>query len=411
MPTDTSEQAMADVQEFVQAEIDQYMRAFGQRRGSPVDMRPDGARTPAGGRLPAAHEYNPQALGAALQGVFANLGEFLRAAYQPGQLEPERAERVRQAQSHLETAIPSSGGFLIPEEFRSDIMSASLERSIMRPGASVMPMSSLTALLPMIDDTSHESSVLGGFRGDWTEEGAALELTEPKFGRLRLEAKKLTGYTTVPNSLLADASMLAGWLQAALPRVVAWYEDLAFLTGSGAGEPLGVLNSPAAVTVSRGASNTISWNDITAMYSRMLPESLTSAVWVASQATIPALLQATINVRNEADDENVGGGPALLQFGGGTQAAPMRILGRPVFFTEKVPNLGSVGDLTFVDRGFYVVGDRQAAEVSFSEHYRFRHDETAVRVVERADGRLWIQAPITPANGGDSLSPVVKLGS
>jgi hypothetical protein len=46
-----------------------------------------------------------------------------------------------------------------------------------------------------------------------------------------------------------------------------------------------------------------------------------------------------------------------------------------------------------------------------SEDFKFNQDVTAFRVIERLDGRPWLDAPITPQNGGATLSPFVQLAA
>jgi hypothetical protein len=47
-----------------------------------------------------------------------------------------------------------------------------------------------------------------------------------------------------------------------------------------------------------------------------------------------------------------------------------------------------------------------------SEHYKFQNDKTAFRVIERLDGRPWIQSAITPHNNStNTLTPFVQLAS
>ena len=46
-----------------------------------------------------------------------------------------------------------------------------------------------------------------------------------------------------------------------------------------------------------------------------------------------------------------------------------------------------------------------------SEDFRFNQDVTAFRVIERVDGRPWLQSAITPQNGGATLSAFVKLAA
>ncbi|TMC47286.1 MAG: phage major capsid protein, partial [Chloroflexi bacterium] len=79
--------------------------------------------------------------------------------------------------------------------------------------------------------------------------------------------------------------------------------------------------------------------------------------------------------------------------------------------SEKVGPLGTPGDVAFIDPKYYLIGDRMEMQVSASEHYKFANDKTAYRVVSRVDGRPWLQSPITPKNGGPTLSPVVLLAA
>jgi hypothetical protein len=49
-------------------------------------------------------------------------------------------------------------------------------------------------------------------------------------------------------------------------------------------------------------------------------------------------------------------------------------------------------------------------QTASSEQYKFQNDKTAFRVIERVDGRPWIQSPITPHNNSaNTLSPFVQL--
>jgi len=75
-----------------------------------------------------------------------------------------------------------------------------------------------------------------------------------------------------------------------------------------------------------------------------------------------------------------------------------------------VPTLGDQGDLSFLDLGYYLIGDRQAIEISTSEHAYFTSDQTALKPVERVDGRPWVQSALTPVYGS-TLSPYVALAA
>jgi HK97 family phage major capsid protein len=267
-------------------------------------------------------------------------------------------------------------------------------------------METLRVPFPALDANSNVSSVFGGVVAYWTEEGAALTTSSPSFSRVVLEAKKLTAYTEVPNELIADSiGSFEAFIQSIFPEALAWYEDDAFMTGSGVGMPLGVLdaNNTATVAVSKEAgqsADTIVWENIIKMFARMLPGSLNRAVWIVSPDTFPELATMALSV---------GTGGSAVWLNNGVAGPPMTILGRPVIVSEKVPSLGNQGDISFVDFGHYLIGDRQAMSADSSPHYKFGNDVTAYRIISRVDGRPWLNSPITPKNNGATLSPFVTL--
>lgn len=352
--------------------------------------------------------YNKNALGAQRDEMFGSAAEFLYSISNHAHKDEALNRKLGTLKNDLSSMKPSDGGFLIPEILRAELLRVALERAIVRSRARVIPMDSLTVPFPTVDSTSNVSSVYGGVIGFWTEEGATLTESKPRFGRVELRAQKLCLYTEVPNELIADARpSLEAFISDIFPEAIAWFEDVAFFVGGGVGEPLGFLNAPAAVDVTRstvvGGAN-IEWVDIVNMYSRMLPQSLDRAVWIVSPDALPNLFQLTI----------AGGtSPILLGGGGfpsGSVTPPMSILGLPLIVSEKARALGTSGDINLVDFGFYLIGDRQAMSAKQSEDFRFQNDLTAFRVIERLDGRPWLQSPITPQNGSaNTLSAFVKL--
>ena len=46
-----------------------------------------------------------------------------------------------------------------------------------------------------------------------------------------------------------------------------------------------------------------------------------------------------------------------------------------------------------------------------STDFKFQTDETAFKIIERVDGRPWLNSALTPKNSGSTLSPFVKLGA
>lgn len=361
---------------------------------------------------PRSKHYNAKAPGAALDKTYGNWADYFNATWagsNTGEALAARAD-IAKIQNSFGSTVPSDGGFLIPEILRSELLRVSLEQSVVRARARVVPMESLTVPYPMLDSTSNASSVYGGVVGYWTEEGGSLTDSSPTFGRILLAAKKLTLYSEVPNELFTDSIIsLQQFMNESYPEALAWFEDVAFTDGNGAGQPLGYLNAPAAVSIAKEsgqAAATIVWENIVKMYSRMLPSSINRAVWVAHIDTFPELATMALSV-------GTGGSAVWIGTPGsdGSATPPMTILGRPVVFTEKVSSVGGAGDINFVDFGYYLIGDRQAMQAQTSTEYKFGNDKTAVRVIERVDGQPWIKSAITPRKGSNTLSPFVKIAA
>jgi HK97 family phage major capsid protein len=373
---------------------------------TPIDLTPEQVQAKRGQTRNAI--YSDTAPGAGADGEFKNFAEFFQAAWHgaPGlrnasTLMPKVAN-VQKVQNAYSSTVPSDGGLLIPEVLRSELLALSLETSVVRPRARIIPMESLRVPIPTVDDTSHVSSIFGGVVAYWTEEGAALVASSAKFGRVVLEAKKLTAYSEVPNELIADGPAFGAFLGQSLPEAISYYEDDAFINGTGVGEPLGFMNGNGIVSVTRAAGgNAVEFVDIVNMYTRMLPTSLDRAVWICSPDVLASLLQMTVTGATI---------PLWLTMGQVFGQPTMMIFGRPLIVSEKVSAAGTAGDLCFVDFGYYLVGDRQAMQAASSSEYRFGNDLTAYRVIERVDGRPWLNSAITPKNGSaNTLSAYVKL--
>lgn len=352
---------------------------------------------------PALH--NPRANGAPLNGLFPDFYTYLQAVVHNANPTSETREKLQQIRDYSEK-VPSEGGFLVPEEFRSQIMALMLPNSVVRPRATVIPMGAPRLHIPKIDETSRVSSVFGGIIVYRTEEGAELTESSAAFGSTKLDVTKQTALAHVPNELIRDWGAFGAFMDQTLPAAVSFYEDVDFISGNGAGAPLGALNSgnTAIIPVAKESAQTattIVWKNVLKMYARMLPSSLGSAVWLASPDTFVELATMALEI-------GTGGSAVWLVDGTGTPV--LTLLGRPVLMTEVAPAaLGTQGDLSFVDFRYYLVGDYQTMTVDSSPHVKFTSDKTTFRVIQRNDGRPWLDSAITPHNNSATLSPFIQL--
>jgi len=337
-----------------------------------------------------------------MDGQFKSFGEFL-TSMAPGTIGSRGIDARLKV---LGEGQGDQGGFLVPDAFTTQLLSLALEDSVVRSRAFRMPMSSLNLSLPTIVDTTHATNVFGGVRGYWTPESGSYTSSEPSFGRVTLTAKKLTAYTSAANELLADSAIsLEALLLRIFPQALSFFEDDAFINGIGGGQPVGILNADALVTVSKEtgqAATTIVAENIDKMYSRMLPSSRSRAVWVAHPDTLPQIVSMS---------RSVGTGGSAVMMNNMAGSAPASLYGRPLIMSEKCQTLGTAGDLFFVDFGYYVVADRQSLSMAASPHVRFQNDETVWRFTSRLDGRPWLESALTPRNGSNTLSPFVNLAT
>ena len=359
--------------------------------------------------------YRPGAPGARLDNEpwAATWASFLRAVHDP----QDASARTFIANAALSERIPSEGGFLVPEVLRAQVM-AYMTPAIIRPRATVLPMSSLRLPVPILDNPSQASSAqaLGGLTFAFTEEGAAIASSTPSFARVVLEARKLAALMAVPNELADDAAGAWGdFLARVIAMGLSWIEDDYFIgtNGTGAGVPQGVINAPCAVGIDRATASEVLFADVVAMFKALHPASkqagltsgVTTTAWLMSASVMDWLLELYYNA---------GAGPTPISpsgwftMGDGDKIGPS-MLGLPAIVTDHQPAVGTTGDLVLADLRHYLIGDRLTMTVERSqESSGFITDVSNFRVRSRVDGRYWIQSAST-TEAGQQVSPVVVL--
>lgn len=413
-------QSSPQIGELAQLEAQKQLQAMG---GRVKTDRADAAWMAGAGNITGHGKnrfYNKRAPGVSLDGVLPQsewpMAQFVSAVNPRNEgMQPLRTQMA----NAMSERVPAEGGALVPEVLRSDLLMMVLEHSIVRQHAHIVPMDSLRVPFPMIDDVTHSgaASVFGGLTAYWTEEAAALTSSAPAFGRITLQAEKLTAYTDIPNELLQDAGpLLEDWIQSTWPTALAWFEDDAFINGTGVGEPQGLLLAPAAIRVPVTSVNKIYLADVITAYARILPQSLRSPglCWLAAPDVKPQLQQMALTAQSATSNVQPVAPPAWFVSGNAISGTPDTLFGVPVCFSEKMPSCSSSntttpGGLTLVDLGFYLLGERSEMRIAVSEQYKFANDLTSYRIIERCTGRIWQQSALTPRNGGATLSPVVKI--
>lgn len=357
---------------------------------------------------PKIDGYDPDTPGAVIDKEFASQRDFILSVLPDRYRSAENRAKWDRIRNDYSTVDPATGGYLVPETVRSEIMMRSLATSIVMPRAMVIPMDTPTVALPAVDETTQNGSVYGGITSDWAAEGEAFtESGNAQFRRVVLRANKHGVFLQAPSELATDSPRaLATILNQMVPSAMAHFTDIEHLRGAGTGRPLGVLHTTntGLIVVAKEtsqAASTVVLQNLSKMYARMLPDSIDNAVWVVAHDVFPQLVELALSV---------GTGGSAVWLNNAVEGPPIMIFGRPVIRTGRTYSLGSQGDVAFVDLSQYAIGDLQRMRVETSIHYAFNQDIISYRFIERKDGRPLVQSALTLANGSTStVSPYVTL--
>jgi len=303
----------------------------------------------------------------------------------------------------------AQGGYLVPVEFRNQLLQNALENSIAKARSTIIPMQTNRITIPAVVDATHVGSFFGGIIPARTAEAATKTPTKPAFHTVNLTLHKLTGMIYVTDELLADSPMsLPPIITALFGGAIAFQEDADYLQGTGVNMPLGAFNAGNPSLIGQAIEpaqpiNTILWQNIVNMWSRLWPQSQRNAVWVANNECFPQLASMAMAV-------GAGGVPVWMP-GNGVSGSPFgSLMGRPLFLCEKMQPLSTAGDIGLADFSQYLIGQKAGGmQTATSMHYRFNYDEQAFRFVIRYDGRPWWLSDLTPYLGVNTLSPFVIL--
>jgi HK97 family phage major capsid protein len=359
----------------------------------------------------AAHRYVPK-IGAVkyadLFGTpradenFPTMREFLQAVEGNDLSKLRRfrdAPKAVAIRSGVNETVPAEGGFLIGEELWSRVWDRALEDMLVLPRALVFPMKGPTLRVPGFDDRDRSSTLFGGLVGQILAEGADATPVNPKFRSMILTAIKYGIYARASSEFNED--VLGGNpIDMSLPRALAWFMDWFFINGSGAGQPLGILNAGATITVAKETgqtADTINYANVAKMYQKNSARD--RSVWIANTTTLPQLLQLCIPMGISGQAV-----PVLSQIGG------LAMLTRPVILTEKLPVLGDAGDLMFCDLSQYMVGVRREATVERTNLVSWTSDQIDWRILARFDGQPGVEAAATRKDA-TTESPFIILGA
>ncbi|NIO42303.1 MAG: phage major capsid protein, partial [Burkholderiales bacterium] len=184
------------------------------------------------------------------------------------------------------------GGFTVPVGFISRLLMLDMEEDPTR-GVTTIPMAVPSVQIPARVDKNHTSSVAGGITVGWRPETVAATASRMSMEQITITAHSLLGLSYVTEELLNDSAISwAALLEGGFRDAVSDAVIRARISGTGVGEPLGILNSPALVSVDTTGqtTSTVKGSNLVSMRSRAWRYS--RAVWLANHDCYPQLAES-----------------------------------------------------------------------------------------------------------------------
>lgn len=295
----------------------------------------------------------------------------------------------------------AKGGFLVPEDFRAEVIRREAEIAVIRSIARVIPTSRDELVMPRVaaNTGSYPKAYGSGFTGDWdTEQGSTTETSgsvtvktqqnQPTFEQVRIPVNNWIPNPVVASmSLLDDAAVpLEEILADEIAMTKAADEDAAFINGSGIGEPAGFAVNSTLQTgaITAGASSAITYGGLLDLLYGLASPYAQNGVILMRRSTMANILAL-----------ETGSGVDLVFKN--AQAGPNNLMGYRVLFSEFMPAEGSnTYPLAFGDfRRGYVIADRMDLRVQ--------------RLNERYAPNVGF-APVCRVGGAVVLPEAIKLG-
>lgn len=364
----------------------------------------------------------PNIVGGEASSQWAGFGEYLfkvrDASLNPSNVDQRLSPEA--AAPGMRVDIDSEGGYLIPDEFRNTLLQRVYDEgellSRIQAAGTYFSLTGNTIKIPYVDETSRAAgSRWGGVRHYWVEEAGAITDSKPKFGQLELTVKKIACLGYVTEEMVEDYSASGQFLMNAFVSELTFGVEDTLINGTGAGQPLGVLNAACiiAITKETNQTSTTLWAaNVVKMWARCWAPVRKRAIFLINQDVEPQLWGLTLEGRYGSASTAVDGIPLYHPAGSMLNSGSYGVLmGRPVIPVEYCGTLGAVGDIILFDPGSYLLVDKGGANIASSIHVRFTTDERTFRVTYRVDGQPSWPSKLTPFKGSNSLSTFLTVAA
>lgn len=341
---------------------------------------------------------------------FRSAGEYLAAVMQAsakgGTIDPRLIANA--PTTYGQEGVGADGGFAVPPDFRQTIITKVMGEESLLSRTDQQTSSSNSITFPADETTPWQTS--GGIQAYWETEAGQKSQSKPALTEKTVKLNKLVALVPLTDELIEDAPAMAGYVNRKAPEKITYKINDAIINGTGAGQPLGILNSAGTVSVaaeSGQAAATVRFENIVNMWGRLAAASKQRAIWLMNSDA-----ESILPYMKFIDQGSGNAVPVYLPPGGLSNSPFGTLYGRPVVTSEAMPALGSAGDIILADMSQYlsvVKGSGIRQDVSI--HLWFDYDVTAFRFVMRVGGQPWWNAAIARTGGQSSRGFFIALGA
>lgn len=298
------------------------------------------------------------------------LPDFFAGSYRNQFISAVR-KNFRGVENNLHEGTDASGGYLLPVEMDSQIVSTLAEENILRKIGKTITTASEHKITLVVNKPT----------ANWIAEGQAITLSNEQFGSVSLNAYKLAVGLKVTNELLADSAYdLEKHLSDEFGKALALAEEDAFLNGNQPTEPKGLLTQMAESATSFIQTNgaAITADDLLTLQYSMRRPYRKSSCWLMNDATLAVIRKLKDNTQNYIWE------PSLVN------DEPPKLFGQPVYTSQFMPQAtaGNVAVLYGDFANYFVIGDRGNRTFQPLRELYALNDQSAFLMIERVDCAL-----------------------
>ena len=183
----------------------------------------------------------------------------------------------------LKEGTDPDGGFLVPNEFENQLIQKLQEANVLRTISHVIQTNSGEHKIPVVASEGTAA---------WLEEEAAYTESNTQFSQVSLSAHKLGTLIKVSEELLNDSAFdLMSYLSDEFGRRLGNAEEQAFLTGTGTGQPTGILTDTNGASAGSTAAkaDTLTFDDLIELFYSLRAPYRQNAVFLMNDDTVKTI--------------------------------------------------------------------------------------------------------------------------